>query len=188
MKSFALFFSVLLLNLPAPRIDESVCLSAEEKKLYEMINAYRAKNKLAPIPLSARLTKVAQAHAHDLVEHFDFDPTGKCNPHSWSSKGNWTPCCYTADHKQAECMWNKPAEIAGYKASGYEIAHFHSAGATAQSSLEGWKASPSHNPLLVNSGMWERITWKAIGIGIYGEYGIVWFGDLADDTQPASCK
>src|SRR5690606_37828201 len=89
---------------------------------------------------------------------------------------------------QAECMWNKPAEIDGYKASGYEIAHFNSAGATAESSLDGWKSSPAHKPLLINSEMWARVTWKAIGIGIYGEYGIVWFGDLADDTVPISCK
>ncbi len=190
MKSFVLVFSILLVNLSTTTdyVDESVCLSAEEMKLYDAINEYRAKNKLAPIPLSARLTKVAQAHAQDLVKNFDFDPNGKCNPHSWSSKGNWTPCCYTADHKQAECMWKKPAEIAGYKASGYEIAHFNSAGATAQSSLDGWKSSPAHNPLLVNSGIWARVTWKAVGIGIYGEYGIVWFGDLADETVPVSCK
>ncbi len=140
--------------------------------------SYRKSCNLAPIGLSAKLTLVAQTHARDLAENYAFDPQGKCNPHSWSSKGKWSSCCYTNDHKEAECMWNKPKEIAGYESPGYEIAYYSSAGASAFEGLEGWKRSPSHNPLIINEGIWNKVKWNAIGIGFYKEYGVVWLGRL----------
>jgi hypothetical protein len=127
-------------------------------------------------------------HAKDLSEHYDFAPDNKCNPHSWSKKGNWTPCCYTSDHKQAACMWNKPREISGYEGSGYEIAYYSSSGANAKEGLDGWKVSPGHNPLLINSDIWSKVKWKGIGIGIYKEYGLVWFGEVADEEPLKICK
>lgn len=194
MKSFVLIIMTAgLLSMASGRIDgvresESVCVTSEESKLYDLIMEYRKANKLKSIPLSAKLTQVAQTHARDLADNYKFDPNNKCNPHSWSKKGKWTACCYTSDHKQAQCMWDKPKEIADYSGSGYEIAYYSSAGATAREGLDGWKLSPAHNPLLINDGMWSKVEWKAIGIGIYGEYGIVWFGEVADDARPGDCK
>ncbi len=174
---------------PAPEpIGTTVCLSVEEQKLYDEIMKYRKSKKLKPIPLSAKLTKTAQAHVHDLSANYQYDADGTCNPHSWSDKGKWSSCCYTSDHKQAECMWSKPREIAGYESSGYEIAYYSSAGANAIEGLEGWKKSPGHNPVIVNLGTWKNVEWKAIGIGIYNEYGVVWFGELEDDEKPANCQ
>src|SRR3982751_5438412 len=74
-----------------------VCVSAEEKMLYELISEYRKKKKLSVIPLSSKLSLVAQTHAKDLVDNYKFDPSNTCNPHSWSEHGKWTSCCYTAD-------------------------------------------------------------------------------------------
>ena len=187
-----LLVSVLLLLQAATSIEpagqkESICLSSEEKKLYDMMMAYRKSRGLPPIKLSARLTEVAQTHARDLAENYKFDPKNKCNPHSWSSKGKWSSCCYTSDHKKAQCMWDKPKEIAGYTGPGYEIAYYSSAGASASEGLAGWKKSPSHNPLIVNEGMWSKVNWKAIGIGFYKEYGIVWFGELEDPGDINLC-
>ena len=85
-------------------------------------------------------------------------------------------------------MWQKPKEIAGYDGNGFEIAYYSSIGANAQEGIDGWKISPGHNPLLINSGTWEKVKWKAIGIGIYKEYGLVWFGEVADSNQPEFCK
>ena len=167
--------------------ENAVCLSSEEKKLYDLMMAYRRAKGLPPIALSAKLTQVAQAHARDLADNYKFDPKNKCNPHSWSSKGKWSSCCYTSDHKQAECMWAKPKEIAGYVSPGYEIAYYSSAGASASEGLAGWKKSPSHNPLIVNEGIWSKVDWKAIGIGFYKEYGIVWFGELEDSDKVEVC-
>jgi uncharacterized protein YkwD len=160
-------------------------LSQEEQKLYDLIMEYRKSKNLPPIPLSLKLTKVAQTHARDLNINYKFDFDNKCNPHSWSKKGKWSACCYTNDHKQAKCMWDKPREIAGYSSNGYEIAYYSSKGATAEEGLAGWKLSPGHNPLIINEGTWSKVSWKGIGIGIVGEYGIVWFGEIEDDFVPA---
>ncbi len=186
------FFILCLMSTLSPVTAETssvdVCLSAEEKKLFKIINHYRRSKKLEAIPFSASLTMVAQVHAKDLAENYDFDPRGKCNPHSWSNKGEWEACCYTNDHKQAQCMWDKPMEIAGYNSPGYEIAYFSSAGANAEEGLSGWKKSPSHNPLILNEGMWEQAKWRAIGVGIYREYAVVWFGQLDDDSEIELCE
>lgn len=193
MKSITAVFSILLLFF-APKagitnLNETneICLTSEEEVLYSMIMRYRKENNLPAIPISSKLTQVAKAHALDLVTNYKFDPANKCNPHSWSEKGNWTSCCYTSDHKVASCMWEKPKEITGYQGSGYEIAYYSSAGANAKEGLAGWKVSPGHNPLLVNEGIWKEMQWKAIGVAIYKEYGIVWFGDVADDSTPMKC-
>jgi uncharacterized protein YkwD len=166
----------------------TACLSAEEKKLYDLVMQYRKDHKLGSIPLSENLSYVAQTHARDLAEQYVFDPKNNCNPHSWSTKGKWTSCCYTNDHKKASCMWVKPKELTGYPGNGYEILYYSSGLANAQEGLDGWKVSPGHNPLLVNSGTWANVEWKAIGIGIYKNYGMVWFGDVADPAAPDNCS
>jgi hypothetical protein len=190
MKSIVLF---LLLYLRLSRVDvihhptDEICLSMEEKKLYDLIMDYRKSKKLKPIPFSSKLTKVAQAHVRDLAANFDYDNKNNCNPHSWSSKGSWTSCCYTPDHKYAKCMWDKPREIGGYTGDGFEIAYFSSAGATAADGLEGWKKSAGHNPLLVNTGMWSKVEWKGIGMGVYQTYAVVWFGEVLDQSEKREC-
>ncbi len=162
--------------------EDKVCLSLEEKKLYDLIMDYRKSKKLKPIPYSPKLTMVAQAHVRDLMDNYDYTTRGDCNPHSWSDKGTWTSCCYTADHAKASCMWDKPKEISGYTGNGFEIAYYSSGEANAQEGLDGWKKSPGHNPLLINSGTWSKLEWKGVGIGIYGNYGVVWFGDGESET------
>ncbi len=187
MKSFIFILPILFL-MGSSSIQESkpaeVCLSSEEKKLYDMIKEYRESKGLEQIPISAKLTVVAQTHARDLADNYVFDVDNKCNPHSWSKKGKWTSCCYTSDHKQASCMWSKPKEITGYTGNGFEIAYYSSAGANAKEGLDGWKISPGHNPLLINLGTWSKVKWKAIGMGIYKEYGVVWFGEVEDGDTP----
>ncbi|MGK7390882.1 MAG: CAP domain-containing protein [Candidatus Cyclobacteriaceae bacterium M2_1C_046] len=180
-------FLIILTFLISLFIPPADCISSEEKKLYEMINAYRKEQKLAPIPLSAALSLVARTHAKDLVENYEFDRNNKCNPHSWSDEGNWSSCCYTNDHSEAECMWKKPMEIAGYPGYGYEIAYYQSSGANPEMALKGWKVSKSHDPIISNKGMWKKITWNAIGVGIYGEYAVVWFGELNDPQEIIIC-
>jgi hypothetical protein len=190
MKSFVIAFMILCLSGFASRevakID--VCLSSEEQKLYGLIMEYRKSKGLEAIPLSGKLTLFAQTHARDLAENYKFDFNNVCNPHSWSKKGSWSACCYTNDHKQAKCMWEKPKEIAAYASSGYEIAYYSSKGATAVEGLAGWKVSVGHNPVIVNEGTWSKVKWNAIGIGLVGEYGVVWFGEVADDSQAKACE
>ncbi len=184
MMTLIYLYLTLFFAAPAP----DVCLSAEEKKLYDLINTYRREEGLKPIPFSAKLSLVAKAHAVDLTNNYAFSRGNPCNPHSWSDRGDWSACCYTEDHSQAQCMWNKPREIAEYNSEGYEIAYIDSEGASAERGLSGWKKSPAHNPLLVNSGIWESATWRAMGIGIHGEYAVVWFGQLEDPSNLEVCR
>jgi uncharacterized protein YkwD len=158
--------------------DNTIRLSKEEKELYDLMMSYRAELDLDPIPLSVSLTVVAQTHSKDLFENKPV--TSECNMHSWSDKGEWTSCCYTSDHAQAACMWNKPRELTNYTGNGYEIA----AGSTAsnitpQNALNLWKGSPGHNNVITNSGSWTK-EWKAIGFGMVGGYATVWFGREED--------
>lgn len=152
--------------------------TAEELKLYDLIMRYRSGRGLISIPLSPSLSHVAQVHARDLTDNMP--AKGNCNMHSWSDRGAWTACCYTSDHRQASCMWNKPRELTSYPGNGYEISHgAWGAAVSAETALRGWKSSPGHNAVIINEGMWSR-SWKAIGIGIYGNYAVVWFGHEDD--------
>ena len=153
-------------------------LTAEEQKLYSLIIDYRKGKGLPAIPFSPSLTKVAQAHVKDL--HLNKPDQNACKMHSWSSKGSWSSCCYTDDHAEAECMWDKPREMTDYEGNGYEIA-FASYGrnATADMALSAWIRSSGHHAVMVNQGMWKS-PWNAIGIGIYEGFAVVWFGKEVD--------
>ena len=167
-----LFFSNILALL-----GQEVELNTEEQKLYNQIMEYRKQNGLLPIPLSKALTFVAKSHVVDLgVTESKRD--SNCNMHSWGEDPRWTSCCYTNDHAQASCMWNKPKEMTSYPGIGYEIAHGGSGSfvATAETALSGWKKSAGHNSVILNKEIWKNRSWNAIGIGIQGGYAVVWFG------------
>jgi uncharacterized protein YkwD len=149
----------------------------EELALHRMINEYRATKKLPAIKLSKSLTFIARTHVRDMSAN---PASGSCNLHSWSSKGEWTGCCYTGNHAKAQCMWDKPRELSNYPGNGYECAHMFSAGATAKSALSGWKGSPGHNAVITSSGIWSSHPWKSIGVGIYENYAVIWFGEEED--------
>jgi len=52
-----------------PPVPVSFCISAMEMELYGMINEYRVKYNLPPVPLSRSLSYVAHLHARDLFLH-----------------------------------------------------------------------------------------------------------------------
>ena len=153
-------------------------LTQEETNLYNLIMQYRAEKGLPRIPLSTSLTFVAKTHAKDLDQNQP--DKGNCNMHSWSNKGTWTPCCYTRDHAKAQCMWDKPKELTNYTGNGFEISYWSSGGANARGVLASWKSSSGHNSVMINKGMWSSHPWQAIGIGINGNYAVVWFGEVKD--------
>jgi hypothetical protein len=110
---------------------------------------------------------------------------GNCNLHSWSDKGKWTNCCYTNDHAQAACMWNKPRDLSTYKGDGFEISYWQSDGANANSAISGWKKSTPHNNMMINRDIWKKVSWNACGVGLYGNYAVVWFGREVDPAGEA---
>lgn len=171
---------ILLCLLQTAFISFTQVLSDEERKLYDLVMDYRAQKGLPAIPVSPSLTMVAQIHVKDLQENKPVTET--CNMHSWSTKGKWTACCYTKDHANANCMWSKPRELTSYKGNGYEISFMNSAQASAEGALAGWKSSPGHNAVIVNEGVWNS-KWNAIGVGILGNYAVIWFGKELDNVE-----
>jgi len=161
--------------------------SCEEEKvvakddLAGLINEYRNDRGLAEIPLSVSLTKVAELHVKDLADNQPVK--GNCNLHSWSDKGAWTSCCYTDDHAQAACMWNKPRELTDYPGNGYEIAAWSSIDITAEQALSLWKESSGHNNVILNKDIWKNVEWNAMGAAMYKGYAVVWFGKETDPEK-----
>jgi len=147
--------------------------------LSDVINQYRIEQGLSAIPVSVSLTMVAEAHVADLENN---NPTGSCNLHSWSNQGNWSACCYTSDHAQAQCMWDKPREISGglYQGNGYEISAQNSGKMTSQGALEQWKGSTPHHNVILNRDIWFDNNWQAIGAAVSKHFAVVWFGTEFD--------
>ncbi len=172
---FIMFFNYCCVNTYAQKLSE------DEKKLYDLLMAYRKSKGLPNIPLSPSLTIVAQTHVKDLQENRP--DVGECNGHSWSNKGKWTSCCYTKDHKKAECMWSKPRELTSYQGNGFEIACQSETYVSPESSLKGWQGSILHNNVIINQGSWKNKNWKAIGVGMYQGYSAVWFGAEKDEES-----
>lgn len=162
-----------------PEVEDAIdlCISADEKALYDLIMDYRFANGLGSIPLSLAMTKTAQAHATDLKNNAS-NFASECNNHSWSDDGVWNGCCYLEDHSDPNCMWDKPQEIAGYESEGFEIVSWgfgNNAGA-----LELWQNSGPHDAVILNLGIWESVEWNAIGVGMDGIYACAWFGKVSD--------
>jgi len=173
---------------PSDSIDD-LCLSANEKSLFEQINFVRNESGLSDVSLSRNLTIVAKLHAADLQENKPYDEK-LCNPHSWSDQGVWKACCYRPDHSNAECMWKKPAEITDYEGDGYEIVAFWMSGEdlsqeiSHDTALRMWLDSPGHSNVILNKMSFAEVEWNAVGIAITGNYASVWFGVEKDDAPP----
>ena len=172
-------------NLAKP-IPASYCIPTMEYKLYNMINAYRQRYDLPPIPLSKSLCFVASEHVRDLSFHHP--DRGSCNAHSWSDQGNWKPFCYPRDENKKNSVWDKPKEMTPYRGKGYEIVYYENDPVVIDSIITLWKSMDYFNSFLMNTGNWQAKKWNSIGIGIYENYACAWFGELPDpEGGPAIC-
>ena len=188
--SIFIFSAIFINSFAQEKKTVEAKITAEEMKLYDLIMKYRKSKNLPAIPLSKSLTYVAQEHCKDLSINKP-DLKNGCNPHSWCDKGKWKGCCYTNDHKQSKCMWDKPRELTNYEDDGFEIAagssdpQYKDFIMTAEYALESWKKSMHHNNVILNKDIWTKMKWSAIGIGIYNGFAVVWFGKSPDkDGEP----
>jgi len=151
----------------------------EERRLHSLINAYRNRSGLPSLRLSKSLCHVAQAHVRDLNH---YPPRSSCNVHSWSAHGQWQPVCYMNNHDGAERMWSKPGELTHYGGYGFEIVSWVSGSlyANAHSAMSSWQRSSEHRAVILNQSLWSSFQWKAVGVGIYKKYAVVWFGEEED--------
>jgi uncharacterized protein YkwD len=166
------------------------CLSTQEVELLGQVNTYRASHGLPVITSSRSLNMVARVHVMDLYKNRPTDGKDihgeRCNLHSWSYNGFWTPVCYTKEAHNPEGMWHKTKEITNYvyNAVGYEIAYWTSEEINVPShALEAWKKSPTHNALILETGIWKGLNSKAIGVGLYKGYAVVWVGQEMDTRE-----
>jgi uncharacterized protein YkwD len=168
-----------------------VCLNAEEAALVQLVNNFRVQNGKAALPVTRWLSTTAQWHVWDRINN----PSavgGVCNTHSWSNNPphgvTWTGMCYTSDHAQAAQMWAKPRQISAnaYGGNGYENAADSGIPMTAAQALAQWQSSPGHLNVILNQGAWAGVTFRGIGVGILGNYAVLWFGDAVDPGGPMS--
>jgi hypothetical protein len=170
-------------------------------QLAAMINQFRQRNGLPPIPISPSMTLVAEAHAMDTAQEPDGglsfvrgrDRRGvPCNAHSWSNRGPWKAVCYSIDERYADAMWSKPREITkgAYNGDGFEIEYQTTGQVTASEALRGWMESPEHLEVILEQGPWDTSFWRtagyrdshwrAMGVGVAGYHAYVWFGKDPD--------
>ena len=171
-----------------------VCLSAAEGELARLVNEYRASLGLPALQISKSLSLVAQQHAWDSVNNrnaWPTDPNGReCNLHSWTrvvnpalQQGTWTEVCYTSDHANAQGMWNKPGQIAGFPGEGVENSFASSGTASPSGALTGWKNSPGHNNVITQQGGWGPMA--SMGVGMLNGIAHLWLSSTADPAGEA---
>lgn len=159
------------------------CLTAAEAELAAQVNAYRQQNGRNALPVTRILSSTAQWHVWDLGANSP--AVGNCNLHSWSAAVpagvSWQPMCYTPDHSQAAQMWAKPAQISGgvYQGNGFEIAA-NALGITPSLALSLWQNSPVHRDVILNQGSWTTVGFGGMGVGLLGDFAVVWFGSAPD--------
>lgn len=176
------------MKLHRPQVGDA--LSLVELDLYHRLMVYRLGLGLSAIPLSRSLTTTAGRHAADT--YYNIWAAGKALP-AGANLHSWSDAPYFDDHRDPDVMWFAPQRLGTpYTSEGIEIsAAGYGDGAAA---LEGWKGSPGHNTVIVNSGVWQSVDWRAIGIGVLndlpavGPYGgrvyHVWFGAASDPAGP----
>ena len=188
--------------VPKPRFEAEgprpgACLSEQEAELARLINQWREKNDLPPVPLARSLYTVAKWHVLDLAlfaPHSEkTDSRGlPCDLHSWSDKGEgrgwWEAVCYTPDHMYAKQMWSKPKEIAGYTAGSYENIYWTSAPLSPGMVISFWESRTGEREMILEQKEWKNSKWKAMGVGIHNGFAALWLGDKAyDQDEIAPC-
>mgnify|MGYP001818555841 CR=1 FL=1 len=179
---------LLFINVSGQKgVPEDFCITDHEYRLYELINAHRIIHGLDAIPLSASLSYVARTHVIDLyTNHPD---TSVCNLNSWSDKGEWTACCHNKYIPMEDCIRNKPKELTNYTGEGYELTYAEIMDTHPDTVFRFWKKIDEANSFLLGEGQWEDKSWRAMGVGIYKSYAVLWMGQRKDAAKsPETCS
>lgn len=157
-------------------------LNSEEAKLYHLINQYRIQRQLSPIAQSVSLNQVANRHVRDLQENLAlYNQNGK----DW--RFGWSNCPYNSEQSVTfSCLWSAPQRLkTTYSAIAYEIICGGDGEITAEEALRCWQNNSLNNDLIINQGLWQNYQWRAMGIGIYNGYAVLWLGEKIDGGKTA---
>lgn len=178
------------LAIPVPT-NTGLCLNAEEAELVRLTNEYRVQNGKPPLPVSLWLSTTGQFHTWDMMTNNALG--GVCNLHSWSNSPppgvTWQGMCYTSDHAQAAQMYAKPSQISNnlYTGLGFEVASVSGGEMNAITALGTWMFSPAHRDVILNQGAWAGVTFTGVGVGIVGNFGVMWFSNGPTDGSMPAC-
>ena len=159
-------------------IPPDFCITADEYRLFKLVNDYRQAMNLPQIQLSKSLSFVAKQHAIDLFTNKPDSNT--CNFHSWSNKGKWKACCFEKEIKDKSCMLKKPLELTNYPGVAYEVVYWENKEANADKAFDQWRETSASRAILTNFKEWESFNWVSMGVGIYQGFALAWFGEEAD--------
>ena len=158
--------------------------------LEALVNNERRNAGLRPLHCDANMRWVAYKHLDDADEGAKQNLAwgDECNLHSWLVK---SPCCYTSDHENAECMWGKPyvscirpqmysqtngniQELSGWDdRTGFEISAWFSNKMSATQAINQWKGSSGHYDMIMSRGKWSDL--KTVGCGYRNNHAHCWF-------------
>lgn len=79
-------------------------------------------------------------------------------------------------------MWKKPAEIAGFRATGYEISMRSTARVSPSDAVASWQSSAEHHAVMINGGTWAKRPWRSLGTAVLGGHAVAWFAEEADPS------
>jgi len=157
---------------------QNVGKSGECNELEDLVNKERRGSGLRPLHCDPHMRWVANRHIDDAIEgakkNLAWPKERGCNAHSWLVK---FPCCYTGDHDNPDCMWDKPLELSGWDdRSGFEISVSSDSPDwtwTPAAALSQWKSSPLHYDVIMGRGIWSDL--KTVGCALRNQYGHCWF-------------
>ena len=180
-------FLILVFNVPLTVHAQEICVSNDENRLAGLINSLRKQSRLPEITFSSSLTLVAKLHVNDLQTNRP--DTSICSTASWSNKGNWTPCCFTALAPQFECIWNKPKELTNYPFRGYEITHYEEGIVEVDSLFSLWSKTPAVLDMLLGRNAHSDKRWTVMGLAVGENYVSLWLGQRPDPAgRPSLCS
>jgi hypothetical protein len=83
-------------------------------------------------------------------------------------------------------LWSAPQRLkTTYSAIAYEIICGGDGEITAEEALRCWQNNSLNNDLIINQGLWQNYQWRAMGIGIYNGYAVLWLGEKIDGGKTA---
>jgi uncharacterized protein YkwD len=152
-------------------------VSADERDLFNAVNAFRTANGKPALRLSVTLSIVGNRRMLDLTQNV------KSLSHSWSN------CPYDiGNEKTWTCMMDSPARLkSGYNGTGYETLYATgSKKVDPSAAVTAWSKSQLHSSIILGTGSFSSMHWDEFGVAISGGYATLWFGAPADKEAAVS--